>query len=46
MQLALKHWFLEQQDKVNLNGNMLRTKAACFLQELHPDAPEMAFSQG
>jgi hypothetical protein len=25
---------------------MLRTKAAHFLQELHPDAPEMAFSQG
>jgi hypothetical protein len=25
---------------------MLRTKAARFLQELHPDAPEMAFSQG
>jgi hypothetical protein len=38
--------FLEQQDKVNLNGDMLRTKAARFLQEFHPDAPEMAFSQG
>jgi hypothetical protein len=25
---------------------MLRAKAACFLQELHPDAPKMAFSQG
>jgi len=25
---------------------MLRAKAARFLQELHPDAPEMAFSQG
>jgi hypothetical protein len=25
---------------------MLRAKAACFLQELHPDALEMAFSQG
>ncbi len=46
MELALKRWFLEQQDKVNLNGDMLRTKAARFLQELHPDAPEMAFSQG
>ncbi len=46
MEFALKHWFLEQQDKVNLNGDMLRAKAARFLQELHPDAPEMAFSQG
>jgi hypothetical protein len=46
MELALKRWFLEQQDKVNLNGDMLRAKAAHFLQELHPDAPEMAFSQG
>jgi hypothetical protein len=35
MELALKHWFLEQHVKV-----------ACFLQELHPDALEMAFSQG
>jgi hypothetical protein len=43
---ALKRWFLEQQNKVNLNGDMLRAKAACFLQELHSDAPEMAFSQG
>jgi hypothetical protein len=25
---------------------MLRTKAARFLQELHHDVPEMAFSQG
>jgi hypothetical protein len=25
---------------------MLRAKAAHFLQELHPDVPEMAFSQG
>ncbi len=24
MELALKRWFLEQQDKVNLNGDMLR----------------------
>jgi hypothetical protein len=46
MELAFKRWFLEQQDKVNLNGDMLRAKAARFLQELHPDAPEMAFSQG
>jgi len=46
MELALKRWFLEQQDKVNLNGDMLRAKAARFLQELHPDAPKMAFSQG
>jgi len=46
MELVLKCWFLEQQDKVNLNGDMLRVKAARFLQELHPDAPEMAFSQG
>ncbi len=46
MELTLKRWFLEQQDKVNLNGDMLRAKAARFLQELHPDAPEMAFSQG
>jgi hypothetical protein len=46
MELALKRWFLEQQDKVNLNGDMLRAKAACFLQELHHDVPEMAFSQG
>jgi len=46
MELALKRWFLEQQDKVNLNGDMLHAKAARFLQELHPDAPEMAFSQG
>ncbi len=46
MELAFKRWFLEQQDKVNLNGGVLRAKAACFLQELHPDAPEMTFSQG
>jgi hypothetical protein len=46
MELALKRWFLEQQDKVNLNGDMLRIKAAHFMQELHHDAPEMAFSQG
>jgi hypothetical protein len=46
MELALKCWFLEQQDKVNLNGDMLRAKVARSLQELHPDAPEMAFSQG
>jgi hypothetical protein len=25
---------------------MLRTKAARFLQKLHPDVPKMAFSQG
>jgi hypothetical protein len=25
---------------------MLHVKAARFLQELHPDAPEMAFSEG
>jgi hypothetical protein len=36
---ALKRWFLEQQDKVNLNRDMLHAKAARFLQELHPDAP-------
>jgi hypothetical protein len=46
MELALKHWFLEQHDKVNLNGDMLRAKVARFLQELHPDALEMVFSQG
>jgi hypothetical protein len=46
MELALKRWFLEQQDKVNLNEDMLRAKAARFLQELHPNAPEMASSQG
>jgi hypothetical protein len=46
MELAFKSWFLEQQDKVNLNGDMLHVKAARFLQEFHPDAPEMAFSQG
>jgi len=46
MEFALKRWFLEQQDKVNLNGDMLHAKAARFLQELHPDAPKMAFSQG
>jgi hypothetical protein len=46
MELVLKRWFLEQQDKVNLNGDMLHAKAARFLQELHPNAPEMAFSQG
>jgi hypothetical protein len=46
MELELKRWFLEQQDKVNLNGDMLCAKVARFLQELHPDAPEMAFSQG
>jgi len=46
MELALKCWFLEQQDKVNLNGDMLHAKAARFLEELHHDAPEMAFSQG
>jgi hypothetical protein len=46
MELALKRWFLEQHDKVNLNEDMLCAKAARFLQELHPDAPEMAFSQG
>jgi hypothetical protein len=46
MELALKCWFFEQQDKVNLNGDMMRAKAACFLQHLHPDAPKMAFSQG
>jgi hypothetical protein len=31
MELTLKRWFLEQQDKVNLNGNMLRAKATHFL---------------
>jgi hypothetical protein len=46
IQLTLKRWFLEQQDKVNLNRDMLHAKAARFLQELHPDVPEMAFSQG
>jgi hypothetical protein len=46
MELTLKRWFLEQQDKVNLNGDMLRAKVARFLQELHPNVPEMAFSQG
>jgi len=46
MELALKHWILEQQDKVNLNGDMLCAKVARFLQELHLDAQEMAFSQG
>jgi len=46
MEFAFKRWFLEQHDKVNLNGDMLRVKVARFLQELHPDAPEMAFSQG
>jgi hypothetical protein len=46
MELAFKRWFLEQQDKVNLNGDMLRAKTARFLQELHPDAPKMVFSQG
>jgi len=46
MELAFKCWFLEQQDKVNLNGDMLRTKVACSLQEPHLDAPEIVFSQG
>jgi hypothetical protein len=31
MELALKRWFLEQQDKFNLNGDMLRAKVAHFL---------------
>ncbi|CAK9231116.1 unnamed protein product [Sphagnum troendelagicum] len=31
MELAFKRWFLEQQDKVNLDEDMLRAKAACFL---------------
>jgi hypothetical protein len=46
MELALKHWFLEQQAKVNLKGDVLRVKATHFLQELHPNAPKMVFSQG
>jgi hypothetical protein len=46
MELALKHWFLEQHDKVNLNKDMLCAKVARFLQELHPDALKMVFSQG
>jgi len=46
MEFVLKRYFLEQQDKVNLNGNMVRAKATRFLQELHPDALEIAFSQG
>jgi hypothetical protein len=46
MELTLKRWFLEQQDKVNLNRDMLHAKATRFLQELHLDALEMAFSQG
>jgi hypothetical protein len=45
MELALKRWFLEQHDKVNLNGDMLHAKATRFLQELHLDALEMVFSQ-
>jgi hypothetical protein len=31
MELALKRWFLEEQDKVNLIEDMLHTKAARFL---------------
>jgi hypothetical protein len=31
MELVLKCWFLEQHDKVNLNGDMLRAKATHFM---------------
>jgi hypothetical protein len=34
------------QANININGEMIRQKAAQFIERLHPDAPKFEFSNG
>ncbi len=41
---ALAQWVEAYQANINISGEMIRQKAAQFLERLHPDAPKFEFS--
>ncbi len=43
---ALAQWVEAYQANININGEIIRQKAAQFLERLHPDAPKFEFSSG
>jgi hypothetical protein len=43
---ALAQWLEAYQVNININGEMIRQKAAQFLERLHPDAPKFEFLSG
>jgi hypothetical protein len=43
---ALAHWVEAYQANINISREMIRQKAAQFLERLHPDAPKFEFSSG
>jgi hypothetical protein len=43
---ALAQWVEVYQANINISGEMIRQKAAQFLERLHPDAPKFEFSSG
>jgi len=43
---ALAQWVEAYQANININEEMIRQKAAQFMERLHPDAPKFEFSSG
>jgi hypothetical protein len=43
---ALAQWVEAYQANINISGEMIRQKAAQFLERLHPDAPKFEFLSG
>jgi hypothetical protein len=43
---ALAQWVEAYQANINISGEMIRQKAAQFLERLHPDTPKFEFSSG
>jgi CO dehydrogenase/acetyl-CoA synthase beta subunit len=43
---ALAQWVEAYHVNINISGEMIRQKAAQFLERLHPDAPKFEFSSG
>jgi hypothetical protein len=43
---ALTQWVEAYHANINISGEMIRQKAAQFLERLHPDVPKFEFSSG
>jgi hypothetical protein len=43
---ALAQWVEMYQVNINISGEMIRQKAAQFLERLHPNVPKFEFSSG
>ena len=46
MESALVEWFLSHQDRVNVSGDLIKEKAALFLDNLYPEHDVFEFSNG